>query len=120
EPLLPAPGLWSWSLAHLRFREAMAPNSFLEAVMPCCAFGALSFFAFLKPALIHFYVEDKYPISTIIIVLKEIAEQFSVLNSKNDSDFFKYNILFEGYDISSIPPPPPPPPLTPNELDIDK
>ena len=63
----------------------------------------------VKPALIHFYVEDKYPISTTITVLKEIAEQFSALNAKNDSDFFKYNILFEGYDISSIPPPPPPP-----------
>ena len=72
----------------------------------------------VKPALIHFYVEDKYPISKAKTVLKEIVEQFSALNSKNDSDFFKYNILFEGYDISSIPPPPPPP--KPNEFDIDK
>ena len=72
----------------------------------------------VKPALIHFYVEDKYPISTTKTVLKEIAEQFSVLNTKNDSDFFTFNILFEGYDISSIPPPPPPP--MPNEFDIEK
>lgn len=72
----------------------------------------------VKPALIHFYVEDKYPIITTKTVLKEIAEQFSELNSKNDSDFFKYNIHFEGYDISSIPPPPPPP--IPDEFDIDK
>ncbi len=71
----------------------------------------------VKPALIHFYVEEKYPISTTKTVLKEIAEQFSVLNSKNDSDFFEYNILFVGYDISSIPPPPPPP--IPNEINID-
>ncbi|WP_036153808.1 hypothetical protein [Maribacter forsetii] len=70
----------------------------------------------VKPALIHFYVEDNYPISTTINVLKEIAEQFSALNSKNDSDFFEYNILFVGYDISSIPPPPPP---IPNEFNMD-
>ena len=72
----------------------------------------------VKPALIHFYVEDKYPISTTKTVLKEIAEQFSTINSKNNSDFFKYNILFEGFDITSIPPPPPP--LEPNEFDIEK
>jgi hypothetical protein len=72
----------------------------------------------VKPALIHFYVEDKYQISKTKTVLKEIAEQFSALNSQNDSEFFKYNILFEGYDISNIPPPPPPP--IPNEFDIDK
>ena len=72
----------------------------------------------VKSSLIHFYVEDKYPISTTKTVLKEIAEQFSVLNTKNDSDFFTFNILFEGYDISSIPPPPPPP--MPNEFDIEK
>ncbi len=69
----------------------------------------------VKPALIYFYVEDNYQISKTKTVLKEIAEQFSELNSKNDSEFFEYNILFEGYDISSIPPPP-----MPNEFDIDK
>ena len=77
----------------------------------------------VKPALIYFYVEDKYPISKTKTVLKEIAEQFSALNSKNDSEFFKYNILFEGYEISNIPhlpPPPPPPPPMSNEFDIDK
>ena len=74
----------------------------------------------VKPALIHFYVEDKYPISTTKAVLKEIAEQFLVINSKNESDFFKYNILFEGYDITSIPPPPPPPPKMPNEFETDE
>ena len=42
----------------------------------------------------------------------------AILNTKNDLDFFTFNILFEGYDISSIPPPPPPP--MPNEFDIEK
>jgi hypothetical protein len=72
----------------------------------------------VKPALIHFYVEDKYPISKTKTVLKEIAEQFSALNSKNDSEFFKYNVLFEGHDISNIPPPPPQP--IANEFDINE
>jgi transcriptional antiterminator Rof (Rho-off) len=69
----------------------------------------------VKPALIYFYVEDKYPISTTKRVLKEIAEQFSTINSKNGTDYFKYNILFESFDITKIPPPPPPP--KPNEFD---
>lgn len=71
----------------------------------------------LKPALIHFYVDDKYPISTTKRALKEIVKQFTEINTKNSSDYFKYNILFEGYDISNIPPPPP---SLPNEFDIDK
>ena len=69
----------------------------------------------VKPALIHFYVEEKYPISTTKTVLKEIVKQFNAVNSNKDSDFFKYHILFEGFDISSIPPPPPPP--IPNEFE---
>ena len=69
----------------------------------------------VNPALIHFYVEDTYPISTTKTVLKEIAEQFSAINTTHNSDFFPYKILFVGYDISRIPPPPPPP--LPNEID---
>ncbi len=69
----------------------------------------------VKPALIYLYVEDKYPISTTKRVLKEIAEKFSIINSKNNPEYFKYNILFEGFDITNIPPPPPPPKL--NEFD---
>ncbi|MEL4308161.1 hypothetical protein [Joostella sp. CR20] len=72
----------------------------------------------LKPALIHFYVEDKYPIETTKRALKEIARQFKEINSQNDSDYFKYKILFEGFDITNIPPPPPPP--EPNEFDNGK
>ena len=63
----------------------------------------------VKPALIRIFIEDKYPISTTKKVLKEIAEQFKNINSGNKPDFFKYNILFESYDITSIPLPPPPP-----------
>jgi len=70
----------------------------------------------VKPALIHFYVEDKYPISITKTVLKEIAEQFAALNSKSNLDYFKYSILFESVDVSSIPPPPP----NQNEFDIEK
>ncbi len=61
----------------------------------------------VKPALIYFYVDDKYPISTTKRVLKEIAKQFSTINSKNSPDYFKYNILFKSFDITKIPPPPP-------------
>ena len=67
----------------------------------------------VKPAPIHFYVKDKYPISTTKRVLSEIAAQYSIINSKNNPEFFKYNILFEGFDITSIPPQPP---TKPNEL----
>jgi len=63
----------------------------------------------LKPALIYFYVEDKYPMSTTKRALKEIVKQFAEINTENSSDYFKYNILFEGYDITNMPPPPPPP-----------
>lgn len=63
----------------------------------------------VKPALIHLFIEDKYPISTIKKVLKEIVAQFDNINSGNKPDFFKYNILFEKYDITNVPPPPPPP-----------
>ncbi len=63
----------------------------------------------VKPALIYVFIEDKYPISTTKKVLKEIAEQFENINSGNKPDFFRYNILFESYDITNIPPPPPPP-----------
>ena len=72
----------------------------------------------IKPALFHFYVEDKYPISTTKRVLKEIAEQFSAINSKYGSEYFKYSIHFESFDITNIPPPPPPP--EPNEFDVKK
>ena len=64
----------------------------------------------LKPALIHFYVEDKYKISTTKRALKEIVKQFAEINTKISSDYFKYNILFDGYDITNIRPPPPPKP----------
>lgn len=63
----------------------------------------------VKPALIYFYVEDKYPISTTKKVLKEINEQFSKINSNNTEDYFNYTILFKGFDITNIPPPPPKP-----------
>lgn len=63
----------------------------------------------VNPALFYFYVEDKYPISTTKKVLKEIVEQFSLIHSKNNPEYFKYNIHFNGFDISNIPPPPPPP-----------
>ncbi|WP_157811823.1 hypothetical protein [Tenacibaculum sp. SZ-18] len=72
----------------------------------------------LKPALIHFYVEDKYPIETTKRTLKEIVRQFKEINSQNGSDYFRYNILFEGFDITNIPPSPPPP--KPNEFDNEK
>lgn len=68
----------------------------------------------LKPALIHFYVEDKYPIETTKRTLKEIIRQFKKINSQNGSDYFKYNILFEKYDITNIPLGSPP---KPNEFD---
>ncbi len=67
----------------------------------------------LKPALIHFYVEDKYPIEITKRSLKEIVKQFKEINSQNASDYFKYNILFEEFDIVNIPPPP-----KPNEFDV--
>lgn len=57
----------------------------------------------LKPALIHFYAEDKYPIERTKRALKEIIRQFKKINSQNGSDYFKYNILFEKYDITNIP-----------------
>ncbi len=63
----------------------------------------------LKPALIHFYVEDKYPISTTKRALKEIVKRFAEINTENSFDYFKYDILFEGYDLTSMRPPPPPP-----------
>jgi len=60
----------------------------------------------LKPALIHLYIEDKYPISTTKKVLKEIIEQFKNINSGEELDYFKYSILFEGGEYLIIPPPP--------------
>jgi len=68
----------------------------------------------VKPALINFYVEDKYPVATIKTVLKEIAEQFSKINLNNHSGFFKYTIRFNDFDITSITPPP-----KPNKVDIE-
>lgn len=62
----------------------------------------------VKPALIYLYVEDNYPITTTKKVLKEIVEQFDTINKLNTPDFFKYDILFNNYDMSNIPPPPPP------------
>lgn len=70
----------------------------------------------LKPALIHFYVEDKYPISTTKRVLKKIFKQFERINSKNSPDYFKYHILFKENDITRIKIPPPPPPKS-DEID---
>ena len=63
----------------------------------------------LKPALIHLYIENKYPISKTKAVLKEIVQQFEKINSEMGSDFFRYNINFERYSMVDIPPPPPPP-----------
>ena len=63
----------------------------------------------LKPALIHLYIEDKYPISKTKEVLREITRQFKKLNSEMGTDYFRYTILFEGYSMMDIPTPPPPP-----------
>ncbi len=65
----------------------------------------------LKPALIHLYIEDRFSISKTKEVLKEITRQFKKINSERGADFFRYNILFEGFSIFDIPPPPPPPEL---------
>ena len=62
----------------------------------------------LMPALIYFHVEDKYPISTTKRALKEIVHRFEEIHAKNSPDYFKYHILFKGYDITNLPPPPPP------------
>ncbi|NER09821.1 hypothetical protein [Muriicola jejuensis] len=62
----------------------------------------------LGPALIHFYIEDQYPIELTKEILREIIVQFEEVNSEMGSDFFKYHILFEGYSMMDIPPPPPP------------
>jgi len=61
----------------------------------------------LKAALIHIYIEEKYPISKTKKVLKEIVEQFENINSGKKTDYFKYIILIEQFDLSNIPPPPP-------------
>ena len=61
----------------------------------------------LRPALIHIYIEEKYPISKTKKVLKEIIEQFEKINSVNKTDFFKYIILINQFDLSNIPLPPP-------------
>ena len=63
----------------------------------------------LKPALIQFNVEEKYPINTTKKVLREIATRFQAVVKTDNPDFFSYSILFVNYDISKIPPPPPPP-----------
>ena len=63
----------------------------------------------LEPALIHLYIDDKYPISMTKKVLKEIAEQFENINSSNKPDYFEYDILFESKYFFIVPPPPPPP-----------
>ena len=63
----------------------------------------------LRPALIHLFIEDKYPISKTKKVLKEIAEQFESINSKNGPNYFQYHILFEDKTFFTVPPPPPPP-----------
>ncbi len=63
----------------------------------------------LKPAVIYLYVDDKYPISTTKEVLKEITKEFLFINNSKHSEYFKYTVLFTGYDITKIPPPPLPP-----------
>lgn len=63
----------------------------------------------LKPALIHLYIEDKYPISKTKEVLRELTCQFKKLNSQMGTDYFRYTVLFDGYSMMDIPPPPPPP-----------
>jgi len=62
----------------------------------------------LKTALIHLYIKKEQPITTTKKVLKEIVEQFAKLNTVDNPEYFEYIILFESFDISSIPPPPPP------------
>lgn len=62
----------------------------------------------LEPALIHLFIEDKYPITLTKEVLKEIITQFEKINSEMGADYFTYTILFEGISFMDIPPPPPP------------
>ena len=63
----------------------------------------------INPALIYIYVEDKYPIEMTKQILKEITLQFEKVNREKGPEYFKYHIIFEGYDMFDIPPPPPPP-----------
>lgn len=63
----------------------------------------------LKPAVIYFYVDDKQPMSVTKKVLKEIVEEFLLINNSKSTSYFEYSILFIGYDITKLPPPPPPP-----------
>lgn len=62
----------------------------------------------LKPALIHLYIESRYPISKTKEVLQEIVKQFKKINSEMGMDYFQYDINFKGYSMLDIPPPPPP------------
>ncbi|MGB5701000.1 hypothetical protein [Muriicola sp.] len=63
---------------------------------------------FINPALIHLFIEDKYPITLTKEVLKEIITQFEKINSEMGADYFTYSILFDGISYMDIPPPTPP------------
>ena len=64
----------------------------------------------LKPALISLSMDNETPISTIKVVLGEIAEQFETIKNEKGPEYFQFHILFENMDFFSIKPPPPPPP----------
>ena len=63
----------------------------------------------LKPALIHLYIENKYPITKTKEVLHEIVQEFEKINLEMGNDYFQYSIIFERFSMLDIPPPPPPP-----------
>lgn len=74
----------------------------------------------IKPALIYLYIDDKYSIETTKTVLKEIVTQFQSINKFKGTDYFNFDILFQSYDISSLPPlpKPPKPPPEPSEIEL--
>lgn len=65
---------------------------------------------YMRPALIHFYIDPKHPISMTKATLKEVITAFKEVNTEMGADFFKYDILFEGICMMDLLPPPPPPP----------
>jgi hypothetical protein len=62
----------------------------------------------VDPALIHLFIENKFPITLTKEVLREVIIQFDKISSEKGPDYFKYNVLFEGISMMDIPPPPPP------------
>ncbi|WP_291865077.1 hypothetical protein [Maribacter sp.] len=61
----------------------------------------------LRPAIIHLYIENSYPIAKTKEVLKQVVKEFKKVNYENEKNFFRYNIIFESYNLLNIPPPPP-------------